>query len=156
MSKSILEDALDDYEGTLIAVSHDRYFINRIADYIYVMEDGKITKYIGNYDNYVEKISENNDEDTDNQQVMTKTAIQKQQKKDKELARQQKEAKNKLKNLEKQIEELEKRKSELEGMLADENIYKNSEKSKQINMEHEEVIKQLDKVSEEWLILSEE
>ena len=82
-SKAVLENALDDYDGTIIAVSHDRYFINRIADYVYVMENGTITKYIGNYDDYIEKISSAEDVDDANQQTMTKTALEKQQKKEK-------------------------------------------------------------------------
>lgn len=155
VSKSILEDALEDYEGTIIAVSHDRYFINRIADYVYAMEDGKITKYIGNYDDYIEKISEDDEQNDDNQQVITKTAMQKQQKKEKGIARQQKEEKNKLKSLENEISKLEKRKEELVVMLADEAVYKDIEKAKQISAEYEQVTTRLDVITEEWLLLSE-
>ncbi len=54
-SKEILEDALNNYTGTVLYVSHDRYFINRTASRILELEDGKLTGYPGNYDYYLEK-----------------------------------------------------------------------------------------------------
>ncbi len=54
-SKEILEDALSDYEGTLIIVSHDRYFVNRVATRILELHNGHFDNYIGNYDYYLEK-----------------------------------------------------------------------------------------------------
>ena len=155
-SKEILESALDDYEGTLIAVSHDRYFINRIADYVYVMEDGVITKYIGNYDDYIEKITENGAEEEENAQVITKTALQKIQKKERENQYKEKERKNKIKQLEKDMEDLEEQKMKTEERLAGEDVYKNDELAKQINREYEEICRKLDEVSEEWLIMTSE
>ena len=55
MSKEILEDALNSYEGTVLYVSHDRYFINRTAGRILDLTDHKLVNYIGNYDYYLEK-----------------------------------------------------------------------------------------------------
>ncbi|MBQ5952057.1 MAG: ATP-binding cassette domain-containing protein [Lachnospiraceae bacterium] len=54
-SREILEDALSRYEGTVLFVSHDRYFINRTATRILELADGKFTEYLGNYDDYLEK-----------------------------------------------------------------------------------------------------
>ena len=54
-SKEILEDALNNYTGTVLYVSHDRYFINRTASRILELEDGKLSGYPGNYDYYLEK-----------------------------------------------------------------------------------------------------
>jgi ATPase subunit of ABC transporter with duplicated ATPase domains len=51
-SKELLETALLDYHGTLIIISHDRYFINKLADYIYVLEDKKLKYFYGNYEEY--------------------------------------------------------------------------------------------------------
>jgi ATP-binding cassette subfamily F protein 3 len=51
-SKELLETALLDYQGTLIIISHDRYFINKLADYIYVLEDKKLKYFFGNYEEY--------------------------------------------------------------------------------------------------------
>ena len=154
-SKAVLENALDDYDGTIIAVSHDRYFINRIADYVYVMENGTITKYIGNYDDYIEKISSAEDVDDANQQTMTKTALEKQQKKEKQNLNIIKQQKKRIKELEAEIETLEAKKTETEALLADESVYKNSEKAKEISAEYEQICSRLDEASEEWLELSE-
>ena len=57
-SKEILEDALNNYTGTVLYVSHDRYFINRTASRILELEDGKLSGYLGNYDYYLEKKSQ--------------------------------------------------------------------------------------------------
>ncbi len=54
-SKEILEDALNSYEGTVLYVSHDRYFINRTASRILELKEKKLTGYLGNYDYYLEK-----------------------------------------------------------------------------------------------------
>lgn len=53
-SREALEQALMDYEGTLFIVSHDRYFINKLADRLYYMDEGGLTEYLGNYDYYEE------------------------------------------------------------------------------------------------------
>lgn len=153
-SKAILENALDDYEGTIIAVSHDRYFINRIADQVYVMENGTITKYLGNYDDYIEKISEAEKEEENEYASMTKTAIEKQQKKEKQSRNAAKEQKRRIKELEASIEILEAKKADTELLLADERIYKDSEKMKEMNSEYEKICSELDKATEEWLELS--
>ena len=55
MSKEILEDALNGYEGTILYVSHDRYFINRTAHRILDLTEGQFVNYVGNYDYYLEK-----------------------------------------------------------------------------------------------------
>ncbi len=55
VSKEILEDALNNYEGTLLYVSHDRYFINKTASRIIELADRQLTGYLGNYDYYLEK-----------------------------------------------------------------------------------------------------
>ena len=54
-SREVLEDALAGFGGTIITVSHDRYFINRVADRIIEMQPDGVTEYMGNYDDYLEK-----------------------------------------------------------------------------------------------------
>ena len=54
-SREVLEAALEDYPGTILAISHDRYFINRFADRVMVMNSDGVTEYLGNFDDYVEK-----------------------------------------------------------------------------------------------------
>ena len=53
-AKTTLEEALNDYKGTLLFVSHDRYFINKLASKVLYIQDNKITEYIGNYDYFNE------------------------------------------------------------------------------------------------------
>ena len=54
-SREVLEHALDDFDGTLLAVSHDRYFINRVANRVIEMSAEGVSEYLGNYDDYLEK-----------------------------------------------------------------------------------------------------
>lgn len=51
-TKEVLEEALEDFSGTLIFISHDRFFINKFANRIIIFADGKINEYWGNYDEY--------------------------------------------------------------------------------------------------------
>lgn len=60
-TKEVLEEALEEFDGTLIFVSHDRFFINKFADKTIEFRDGHVTTYLGNYDNYKEKKSKGND-----------------------------------------------------------------------------------------------
>ena len=55
-TKEILEEAIEDFDGTLLFVSHDRYFINKFADKTIEFKDGKVTTYLGNYDDYKAKL----------------------------------------------------------------------------------------------------
>lgn len=57
-SREALEEALDEYKGTILAISHDRYFINRIAGKVWSLDSGKLSAYLGNYDDYAVKRSE--------------------------------------------------------------------------------------------------
>ncbi len=60
-TKEVLEEALEDFDGTLIFVSHDRFFINKFADKTIEFRDGHVTTFLGNYDDYKEKKSKGND-----------------------------------------------------------------------------------------------
>ena len=57
-SKEVLENALIDFDGTLLFVSHDRYFINRVATHVLELSENGSTLYLGDYDYYVDKKSE--------------------------------------------------------------------------------------------------
>ena len=79
-SREVLEEALEDFEGTIIAISHDRYFINRFAQKVCVLEDGRLKEYLGNYDDYFLKISRDQEPDGDLPQ-RTRTAAEKEKRK---------------------------------------------------------------------------
>ena len=57
-SKEVLENAIVDYSGTVLIISHDRYFLNKVVNKIWYLEDGKITEFYGNYDYFLEKLNE--------------------------------------------------------------------------------------------------
>jgi ATP-binding cassette subfamily F protein 3 len=54
-SAEVLEEALDDFEGTLLVISHDRYFLDRVTDHILLIESGSLNEYIGNFSDYQEQ-----------------------------------------------------------------------------------------------------
>lgn len=83
-SKEILEDALNLYEGTVLAISHDRYFLNKVANKIFAMDKCGIDEYLGNYDYYLEK-TQNTVENED--EYISKTQLQKKKKEDQKFVR---------------------------------------------------------------------
>ncbi|MEF2877423.1 MAG: ABC-F family ATP-binding cassette domain-containing protein, partial [Blautia sp.] len=131
-SKEILEEALNNYEGTVLYVSHDRYFINRTATRILELTNQKLVNYIGNYDYYLEKKEELTQiyapaqEATQIVENMSATKLDWQQQKE-EQARIRK-RQNDLKKTEKAIEELEARDKEIDSQLEDPQIATNSAK----------------------------
>lgn len=112
-SKEALEDALRSYEGTILAVSHDRYFINSTADKIYKMENGQLTCYNGNYDYCLEKTRE---------QKLSAEAVEVKgggldYKKQKELAASIRKAENLISKTEAEIAECEAKIEELTNLM---------------------------------------
>ena len=107
-SKEILEDALSDYPGTLMFISHDRYFINRIADKVFEMDNYSITPYMGDYNYYLDKKEAQAKLETEaaptKQQAEEKNNWQ--LRKDKDAA--SRKQRNRLKKLETEIENTEK------------------------------------------------
>ena len=122
ISKEILEDALKSYEGTVLYVSHDRYFINRTATRILELTNQKLVNYIGNYDYYLEKKEELTSvyapqlQEEKPLEKMSSTKQDWQQKKEEQARIRKRE--NELKKTEKAIEELETRDKESEEALA--------------------------------------
>ena len=57
-TREMLEEALKEFTGTILFVSHDRYFINKLADRVVAIENNKLNSYLGNYENYKKKYSE--------------------------------------------------------------------------------------------------
>lgn len=124
MSKEILEDALNHYEGTVLYVSHDRYFINKTAHRILELSGGDFTNYLGNYDYYLlkkEQLAVNTPaasaaaptEDTESKTDWKQQKEEQAQKRKKE---------NDLKKCEQRIEKLEEEKASLEEKMCDPSI----------------------------------
>ena len=141
-SREVLETALADFPGTIIAVSHDRYFINRFADKVCVLEDGGLKEYLGNYDSYFEKVSRAEEPDGE-YAGMTRTAIDKEKKKSREEQLRIRAEKERAAALETRIAVAERDAAELENALADPETWKDAgsaaEKTRKYNALKEEI-----------------
>ena len=157
-SKEILEEALRNYEGTCLYISHDRYFINNTAEKIIELNPEKAAIYNGNYDYYTEKKSSMKGtaaprlSSAENSASGTKADWQKQ--KEETSLRRKKE--NLIKNAEKQIEEAEEKISLLDELLEKEEVYTNARKSKEIYEEKSGLEEKLLKLYAEWETLTSE
>ncbi len=157
MSKEILEDALNHYEGTVLYVSHDRYFINRTASRILELTSRTFINYIGNYDYYLEKkdtlsslLSPDITEISSGKESESKNDW-KQQKE--EQARQRKKE-NDLFKCESEISKLEDQKAKLEEEINHPNIATNVEKLQEITKKQEKIKTKLTALYEEWEMLA--
>lgn len=157
MSKEILEDAINRYEGTVLYVSHDRYFINRTASRILELTGHTFVNYIGNYDYYLEKkdilsVSLPAASQTASAADSESKADWKQQKE--EQARQRK-RENDLKKCETRIEKLENRKQELDEEMAKPDVATNVARLQEISKEQEGIEAELSGLYEMWEELAE-
>lgn len=166
MSKEILEDALNGYEGTILYVSHDRYFINRTAHRILDLTEGQFVSYVGNYDYYLEKhdtvmaaieASTPQSADADNT-AATKAAeseVKLDWKAQKEEQARLRKKENDLKKCEEKIAELEARISEIDTEMSDPAIGTQVAKLQELSKEQTACQEQLEKLYEQWEELAE-
>lgn len=155
-SKEILEDALNQYTGTVLYVSHDRYFINRTATRILDLTGQTLINYIGNYDYYLEK-KETMEQIHLSQPVSNKpgqTAAVSETKQDwkahKEEQARLRKRENDLKKTEKAIEELEQRDGEIDSLLALEEVYTDHVRLAELNKEKEAIASELEELYQKW------
>jgi ATP-binding cassette subfamily F protein 3 len=156
MSKEILENALNSYTGTVLYVSHDRYFINKTASRILELTQCEFVNYIGNYDYYLEK------KDTLSPAAPAKpaatptesTAVKLDWKQQKENQAQARKRENDIKKCEKRIEELETLISELDSQMSQQEIATNSVKLQEIAQKREISNSELNSLYEKWEELS--
>lgn len=147
-SKEILEQALQSYEGTVLYISHDRYFINATAEKIIELNsDGAVT-YMGNYSYYLEKKSDIKETAPENITVETENKLS--WKKQKELQSQQRKKENAIKKLEKSITETEEKIDALTALLDTEEVYTNSVRSREVFEEKEALEEKLIEMYEDW------
>lgn len=157
-SKEALEIALADFDGTLLIISHDRYFLDKLVTRIIEIKDHGLKEYEGNYSDYLrfrEKETENNEASKKKTKQKNDFKKTKEQKKIEANARQQiSKKRNHLKQeiqfSEAKIEELERRKAELEELLADPDTYKNSQLAVSSQKEFNEVQNGLREFFEKW------
>ena len=161
-SKEILENALNDYTGTVLYVSHDRYFINQTATRIMELTNNRFINYIGNYDYYLAKKEELTAAYTDSTSSNTvqaaeataseaKLSWQEQKEEQARLRKRQ----NELKKTEERIAFLENRDAELNELLSKEEIYTNSVKCQELATEKTKNNEELETLYEKWEELAE-
>lgn len=166
MSKEILEDALNGYEGTILYVSHDRYFINRTAHRILDLTEGQFISYVGNYDYYLEKhhtvmaaIEANAPQNADADSGVAAKAAESEVKLDwkaqKEEQARLRKKENDLKKCEEKIAELEARISEIDTEMSDPAIGTQVAKLQELTKEQTACQEQLEKLYEQWEELAE-
>jgi ATP-binding cassette subfamily F protein 3 len=153
-SREVLEAALADFEGTIIAVSHDRYFINRFADKVWVLEGETLKEYLGNYDSYYAKVSRDQEPDGDTA-GMTRTAVDKEKKRSRDEQRRLREAKEQLKAAEKRVAEAEEELAGLEARLADPETYRDPEQGAALTKQYNALKETVDRLYAEWEALEE-
>jgi ATP-binding cassette, subfamily F, member 3 len=158
-SKEALEIALKDYDGTLIIISHDRYFLDKLVNRVIEIKDHQLTEYEGNYSDYLRLRGLKPAEDDQKSEIQkipkSSTKKNKDQKRLEAEARQTiSKERNRLQKeiefLESNIQKLENRKSELEKTLADPTTYKQGMLAVNSQMEFKEVQKELGDCYEKW------
>ncbi len=155
-SKEILENALKNYSGTLLYVSHDRYFINRTATRILDLTPSGITSYIGNYDYYVEQqLVSTAREEARATGIKNETEAKKDWKQAKEEQAKERKKQNDLKKCETRIEELETLIASLDAEMIKPEVATDVGKLTELSNRQAEANEELEKLYEEWEVLSE-
>jgi len=151
-SKEILENALNSYEGTIICVSHDRYFINETATRILELYHNSFLNYIGNYDYYMEKKDLFHERHDETRAVSTETASagSADWKKQKEEQARKRKAENDLKKVEDLIQSLEEKIASIDTRLEDPDIATNSAKLNELLALRQETAEKLEEQYTIW------
>ena len=148
-SREVLEDALADFPGTIIAISHDRYFINRFATKVVVLTQDGLLEYLGNYDDYFEKI--NRQQEPDGEFAgMTRTAIEKEKRKSREEGKRIRERKQALAAAEAAIAKAEDEAADIEAQLADPATYQDADLAAQLAKAYQQKKDEIDRLYARW------
>ncbi|MGA3853967.1 ribosomal protection-like ABC-F family protein [Bacillus pumilus] len=161
-SKEILENALIDYPGTILFVSHDRYFINRLATKVFELSPTETKEYLGDYDYYLEK----KNEQLELEAIQENEALKKQAAKpvetaklsyaeEKELKKKERQKQRKIEEIEERIAVIEAKLGENEELLCDPAIFQDHEKVQNIQTENDTLHQELESLFAEWEELSE-
>lgn len=159
-SREILEETLQNYTGTVLYVSHDRYFINQTATRILDLTKGGLNSYSGNYDDYLEKKEhpsvdssggfEAEKDVSEAPSMPSKPAGKDDYMRQKEEQAKERKRQNQIKRLEDRIQEIETRLAELDELLGREDIATDVARLMEINNEHETLDEELLQCMEDW------
>ena len=148
-SREVLEAALEDYPGTILAISHDRYFINRFATRVMVLEQGGVKEYLGNYDDYLEKINRGQAPDGDQPQT-TKTAQDKEKRRSREATQRLKALKAAVSEAEAAVAKAEQEQADLEALMAAPETYQDAAKAAELAKRYQQVQQEVARRYEVW------
>ena len=148
-SREVLENALRDFPGTIIAVSHDRYFINRFAEKVCVLDGRELREYLGDYDAYQAKVSRDAAPDGSGLQ-QTRTAMEKEKRRSREEERKAREMKERLKAAEQAISKAEADAAALEAELADPETWRDPEAAAETTRRYNALKEEIDHLYTEY------
>ena len=155
-SKQMLEEALNEYDGTLLYVSHDRYFVNKTANIILELSNGGLTKYLGNYDDYIAKKEQlglnggSLKESVSTNSATEETAAKLDFKEQKRIEAEKRKLQNRISKIEEEIEKLENEKSKLEDEFVKPENMTNSAKLNELTAKQKEIDAKLDDLYQQW------
>ncbi|MEC0793165.1 ABC-F family ATP-binding cassette domain-containing protein [Bacillus licheniformis] len=160
-SKEVLENALIDYPGTILFVSHDRYFINRIATKVLELSRDKAEEYLGDYDYYTEKkaqqleLKELEKQTEERQKAASeKPGAKKSYEEEKELKRKERQRQRRIEDIETRITAIEEQIEKNEELLCNPDVFQDHEKVQEIHSENEQLNEELEQLLSEWETLS--
>ena len=152
-SKEILEDAILDYEGTVLIISHDRYFLNKIAVKILDMKNDGMVEYLGNYSYYEKKLREMSLED-EKKETLTKTQIKKQRQKENIKKSELRKIKNDIRDIENRMEEIDEEIKSLTDLSLSEGFYDDNDKVAETFSKIKDLEEEKENLDHTWLELS--
>lgn len=157
-SKEVLEAALQNFSGTIFFVSHDRYFINKIAEKVFDLKPNGILIYLGDYDYYIEKKTEEAEirkleEKKKNTDGQTPNEAQLSFAEQKKIQSEQRTKERKITKLENDIEQLEGKLEKLERSMTDPEVFNDHEKLLALTNESDDVKEKIEQLMEEWAML---
>lgn len=153
LSREALEDAILSYDGTLLIISHDRYFLNKVIEKIYELNEDGIKTYLGNYSYYVEKKNNPTRFDSLNDEEIagkTKTQIREEKKKKRESEKEVKKLKMRFRDVEKLIADKEAELEELNNKLCLEEVYSNPSEAEKVNKAITDTNSDIEQLYSEW------
>ena len=148
-SREVLEHALDEFTGTILTVSHDRYFINRIANRVVEMRQDGTEEYLGNYDDYLNKKRRAEFEDPSAASGLTRTELEKQKRKERLRRESRKALEKRVQELEEAIARTEEEIALLEEKMGDPSTYQ-GDGGAQVAKDHRAAQEKLAALMEEW------
>ena len=148
-SREVLEQALSDYPGTILAISHDRYFINRFANKVAVLSREGLREYVGNYDDYLEK-SQRPQAFADDMPQRTRTELDKEKKRQRGERERLQEARDRAEMTEREIANLEQEMADLETLMALPETYQDPERAAQAARDYQKIQTRVTSLYDEW------